>query len=193
MRSWHPLTWAALAVGGIAVPAALLLPDQSAAPVAAVERADVPEQAVPELAEPPPASEGEPARLAPLEALTETTARPLFAATRRPPPPEPVVEPAPAPMVEVAPEPAPPPVERTEFVLVGIVQRPEGPFVLLKPRAGGPVVTAREGEEAGGWHVETITSTAVRLTSPAGDAEHVLFAPRPVGDAANPGGAAPLQ
>ncbi|WP_026873688.1 hypothetical protein [Inquilinus limosus] len=192
MRSWSPLTWIILAVGGIAVPVALLLPDQSAAPVAAVERADAP--AVPDLAEPlPAATPVEPARLAPLEALTETTARPLFAATRRPPPPEPVAEPAPTPMIEAVPEPAPPPVERTEFVLVGIVQRPEGPFVLLKPRAGGPVVTARQGDDAGGWHVETISPTAVRLTSPAGDAKHVLFAPRPVGDAANPGGMVPLQ
>ncbi|MGF6227677.1 hypothetical protein QFZ27_001632 [Inquilinus ginsengisoli] len=184
--SWHPLTWIALAAGLVAVPVALLLPDGSAAPVAAVGRADAP--AVPDLAEPPPASPGEPARLVPLETLTETTARPLFAATRRPPPPEPVAEPAPAPVVEAVPEPVAPPVERTEFVLVGIVQQPDGPFVLLKPRAGGPVVTARQGDDAGGWHVETISPTAVRLTSPAGDAKHVLFAPRPVGDAADPGG-----
>ncbi len=77
------------------------------------------------------------------------------------------------------PEPVAPPIERTEFVLVGIVQRPEGPFVLLKPKSGGVVVTARQGEDAGGWHVDAITATAVRLTSPAGDAKHVLFAPRP--------------
>jgi general secretion pathway protein N len=183
--SWHPLTWIVLAAGAIAVPAALLLPDGSAAPVAAVERADAP--AVPDLTDPPAATPGEPARLAPLEDLTETTARPLFAATRRPPPPEPVAEPEPAPVVEAVPEPAPPPVERTEFVLVGIVQQPDGPFVLLKPRVGGPVVTARQGDDAGGWHVETISPTAVRLTSPAGDAKHVLFAPRSAGDAANPG------
>ncbi|KGM34080.1 hypothetical protein, partial [Inquilinus limosus] len=91
---------------------------------------------------------------------------------------EPVAEAAPAPVPEAMPEP-PPPVERTEFVLVGIVQRAEGPFVLLKPKAGGPVVTARQGDDAGGWHVDAITPTAVRLTSPAGDAKHVLFAPRP--------------
>lgn len=189
--SWHPLTWITLAAGVIAAPVALLLPDESAAPVAAVERADAP--AVPDLAEPPAAAPGEPARLAPLEALTETTARPLFAATRRPPPPESVVEPAPVPVVEAAPEPAPPPVERTEFVLVGIVQQPDGPFVLLKPRAGGPVVTARQGDDAGGWHVETITPTAVRLTSPAGDAKHVLFAPRTVAGEGDPTAPAPYR
>lgn len=186
--SWHPLTWITLAAGAVAVPIALLLPDESAAPVAAVERAAAP--AVPDLADPPAATPGEPARLTPLEALTETTARPLFAATRRPPPPEPVPEPAPAPVVEAVPEPAP--VERTEFVLVGIVQQPDGPFALLKPRAGGAVVTARQGDAAGGWRVETITPTAVRLTSPAGDAKHVLFAPRPI-SAASPGGIGPLQ
>jgi len=189
--SWHPLTWIALAAGVVAVPTALLLPDGAAAPVAAVERAS--ESAIPDLVEPPAAAPGEPARLAPLESLTETTARPLFAATRRPPPPEPVAEPAPPPVVEVAPEPVAPPVERMEFVLVGIVQQADGPFVLLKPKAGGAVVTARQGDDAGGWHVETITPTAVRLTSPAGDAKHVLFAPRSVSDGADPGGVVPIQ
>lgn len=190
MSGWSPVTWAALAVGLVAVPAALLLPGESAAPVAAVERTDA--AAVPDLAEPPAAADpaAGPARLAPLEALTDTTARPLFAATRRPPPPEPVAEPAPAPMIETVPEPATPPVERTEFVLVGIVQQPDGPFVLLKPKAGGPVVTARQGEDAGGWHVETIAPTAVRLTSPDGDTKHVLFAPRP---AAGNSGSLPFQ
>ncbi|OWJ64348.1 hypothetical protein [Inquilinus limosus] len=167
MRSWSPLTWIVLVVGAVAVPAA------------AVERAAARDSAPPDPAGSLPAVDSEPARLAPLETLTETTGRPLFAATRRPPPPEPVAEPAPAPVPDAMPEPVAPPVERTEFVLVGIVQRAEGPFILLKPKAGGPVVIAHQGDDAGGWHVDAITPTAVRLTSPAGDAKHVLFAPRP--------------
>ncbi|MDR6290877.1 hypothetical protein E9232_003403 [Inquilinus ginsengisoli] len=198
MRSWHPLTWVVLAVGLLAIVVLLLLPDDAAVPVRAVERPSALAQ-TPLAADAPaptaPVQTSGPATLAPFEALTETTTRPLFAATRRPAPPEPVAEQAAAPVMEMVPEPAPAPapVERTDFVLVGIVQKPEGAFVMLKPRAGGAVVTAHEGDDAGGWHVEAITPTAVRLTSPAGDAKHVLFAPRPAGDQGGPAGAMPYQ
>jgi general secretion pathway protein N len=183
-----------LACGVVGIPAALLLPNGAGAPAGVVDRPSDPAGVLPVIGTDAPAvpSAGAPAVLAPFAALTQTTARPLFAATRRPLPPEPVAESSPAVAVDLPPAPAMPPVERTDFVLVGIVQQADGTFALLKPRAGGPVVTAREGDDAGGWHVEAITPTAVRLTSPAGDAKHVLFAPRQAPDAVA-GGPAPLQ
>lgn len=187
MTRWSPLTWGVIALGIVGLPASLLLPDDRGGPAQAVER---PAAAAPAATDPDEAGPvaGPAPRLVSIDRLTDTSARPLFAPTRRPAPPAPPVAEAPAPAPEAPPEPPPvSAVERTDYALVGIVSGREGGLAILRPTAGGPTVTVRSGDDIGGWHVETISDTGIHLTGGADDRWMKLFTPqRTAGTSLNP-------
>ena len=95
-----------------------------------------------------------------LEDLAATRDRPVFAPTRRPPPPRVEVAPAPppAPPAEMVAVDAPPP-----FDLVGAAVGSRSSFVLLRDRGTYEVTRLRSGEEAQGWRVGAIGARSVML------------------------------
>jgi general secretion pathway protein N len=94
-----------------------------------------------------------------LQDLNETRARPLFAPTRRPPPPIVRAAPPPPPIVEAKPAPpaAPP------FELLGAVVGERDSFVLLRRQGGAKALRLRAGDEAEGWRVGQIGLRSVTL------------------------------
>lgn len=93
-----------------------------------------------------------------LQDLAATRERPLFAPSRRPPPPVPVEAPAPpAPEEKAAVETEPP------FDLIGAVVGENARWALLRERAGAKVLRLRPGDDAGGWRVDAIEARAVTL------------------------------
>ncbi|MFE0759004.1 hypothetical protein ACFW16_33910 [Inquilinus sp. NPDC058860] len=187
MTRLSPVTWGVIALGLVGLPASLLLPDDRAAPARAVERPSAAALAAEDPEEADPVDAPAP-RLVSIDRLTDTSARPLFAPTRRPAPPAPPVAEAPPPVPEAPPEPPPPPpVDRTDYALVGIVSGRGGVLAILRPRAGGPAVTVRAGDDIGGWHVETISDTSIHLTGGADERWMRLFTPqRAAGGPADP-------
>jgi general secretion pathway protein N len=106
-----------------------------------------------------------PARSAPLPELgvaipeeqqfLEISSRPVFAPSRRPPPPPTV----PSPVARPVPQPAPtPPLTAT---LVGIVMMPEHRFALLQIPGSEAASLISEGDEIRGWKVEQILDDRV--------------------------------
>lgn len=93
----------------------------------------------------------------PLSSLTATRDRPLFSASRRPaslavqtpPPPPPAPHPAPA-------TPASPTLE-----LVGTIVGPATSLAMVKDPATHAVTRLREGEEASGWRLKTVTLRSI--------------------------------
>ena len=84
--------------------------------------------------------------------ITTILARPLFSATRRPPPPNDG------------------PVEDTSFSdtrLAGIVTEPGRRFAIFAP-AGAKPLTVKEGDTVSGWRVDSITPLEVSLSGPGG-------------------------
>ncbi|MDE3176963.1 MAG: hypothetical protein KGM15_12755 [Pseudomonadota bacterium] len=94
-----------------------------------------------------------------LEDLSATRDRPLFAPSRRPPPPV---------RVEAAPDPAPAEekaivLEPPPFDLVGAVVGKNTAFALLRHRTTAKVVRVRSGDDAEGWQVGAIGLRTVAL------------------------------
>lgn len=93
----------------------------------------------------------------PLEALTATRERPLFSATRRPPPtsgaPMPVQSAPPQAPVPVASEPQGPP-----LTLVGTIVGGERPVAILLNKLTRAVSTTHEGDDALGWRVTAVST-----------------------------------
>jgi hypothetical protein len=85
----------------------------------------------------------------------EVVARPLFTASRRPPPPRPSSE-----MVVGPPEPAPKP-EIPD--LIGVIISADRRMALLRPRATTEALLAMEGQTVAGWQVRAIKPTQVVL------------------------------
>jgi general secretion pathway protein N len=126
-----------------------------------------------------PVPRGNPLWSVPLSALTVTQDRPIFSASRRPPPravaAAPVEEanvPAPPPPVE-----APPPLS-----LVGAVVGEGDAIAILVNRNDQKVVRLRQGESLGGWSVISVQPREVTLKQ--GDRSEVLALQRPDGTAA---------
>jgi general secretion pathway protein N len=92
----------------------------------------------------------EPAELS--EVIVE---RPLFFASRRPPPPEPD---GPAPEVQKA--------SMVDFALVGTILSSSGRVALVKP-SKDPLVELAEGQAVGGWTVDRIGADSVVFRSGA--------------------------
>jgi hypothetical protein len=103
----------------------------------------------------------------PLDRLSATRDRPLFAPSRRPPapPPAPVVR-----SVEAAP--APPP----SVVLLGIVTEANGARAMVRTDASDKVLRARLGDDIGGWKVTQIEPRRLVLSSDDRSVSFSLFA-----------------
>lgn len=93
-----------------------------------------------------------------LQSLTETTSRPLFNKTRRPPP-------AAAGPAQATVEPAAAMLGR--YRLSGVVIDGKTRKVLVAPAAGGKMVSVSEGDMLDGWKVERISPESLMLR--AGD------------------------
>ena len=92
-----------------------------------------------------------------LESLTATRERPLFSATRRPPP----ASGGPIP-VQSAPPQAPPPVasepQGPPLALVGTIVGGERPVAILFNKLTRAVSTTHEGDDALGWRVTAVST-----------------------------------
>jgi general secretion pathway protein N len=111
-----------------------------------------------------------PPGVAPRPAVPESAIldRPLFSATRRPPP-----APAPAPEAAAPPaSPPPPPPPELGIALVGIVLDGTARIAILRPLDGQPALDLREGEAVGGWRVIRIGSDRIAVRN--GDTEREL-------------------
>jgi hypothetical protein len=91
-----------------------------------------------------------------LKDLTATRERPLFAPTRRrPPPPQTRV-------VTVAPE--HPPEKTPKMVLTGIIERQSETIVVLRDVATSESISLRSGESVGPWRVQAQNDHSVILS-----------------------------
>jgi hypothetical protein len=91
-----------------------------------------------------------------LGALTETVDRPLFAASRRPAAPAPVVA---APREPELVEPLRPP----ELTLTAVVIAGDDAVAVVRSREGNQVERLRQGDEYQGWEVERVAPEALHL------------------------------
>lgn len=126
----------------------------------------------------------EPFRLLPPDQFLDITVRPIFVATRRPPP---IVPP---------PEPPKPGMIKGQFILMGTTIVGEGKFAFLLEKAGNRNRVVAEGKEINGIIVREITKEQVVL-SQYDDTEVLMLKsikPRPIAPAppaVAPGGAPP--
>lgn len=102
------------------------------------------------------------------DGLSESLARPLFHATRRPFVPPVSDQTAPMPVepsaVEVVEQPEPPPA-LPELWLAGVSASGEIKRALIGRAGAADVQWVKAGDTVAGWRVEAITSTAIVLTS----------------------------
>ena len=158
-------------------------PDASplAAPVAATPEAPVQLKA---------SARGNPLWAIPLRSLAATRDRPLFSASRRPPPP--LVADAPAPIaaapLPVANRPADP--ERPPIALIGTIVSADERIAIVVNEATRTVTRLREGEENGGWRLRSVLARSAIIEK--GDQSVTLGFPKP-GDPAPPIAAAPVE
>lgn len=128
-----------------------------------------------------PVARGNPLWAVPFSALTVTQERPIFSATRRPPPR--AVAAAPAEEVSAPPPPkpveAPPPLQ-----LVGAVLGEGDAIAIFVSRIDQKIVRLRQGESLGGWSLTEVQAREVKLKQ--GDRSEVLALQRPDGAAAAP-------
>jgi hypothetical protein len=125
--------------------------------------------------------------LPPPEQFAVIVDRPLFAQTRRPPPPAaaepaPPAEPEPAPEPDLAetppPEPAPPPA--VDFTLVGIVTDGSERRALVQRQSDGTVVEVPEGGDIAGWFAVLIDPERAIFRQAGTEQELVLHFDAPV-------------
>lgn len=125
-----------------------------------------------------PAPRGNPLWSVPLSALTGTQERPIFSATRRPPPRAVAAAPA-----EETHAPPPKPVEAPPpLTLVGAVVGEGDAIAILVNRTDQKVVRLRQGESLGGWSLTSVQPREV--TFKQGDRSEVLALQRPDGSSA---------
>ena len=87
----------------------------------------------------------------PIDKFSEIISRPLFAPSRRPPPPKTESNPA----LEVS--------KPESFDLIGVIISADERMALLQTLGTGEVMRAVEGETVGGWKVQAINPTEVEL------------------------------
>ena len=126
-----------------------------------------------------------------LEDLSATRERPLFAPTRRPPPPprveaSPEVAPVETKAVAVVAEPPP-------FDLVGVVIGPGAAIALLRNKTTSQVVRLRAGEDSDGWRIGELGVRSVVLDRDGRRESLALAAPQPMGGAPQIAGDDPGQ
>lgn len=149
------------------------------------ERVDV--GAVRPIARPTPAASklaprGNPLWSVPLSALTVTQDRPIFSATRRPPPRAVAASPA---EVAHAPPPSKPAEAPPPLTLVGAVVGEGDAIAILVNRTDQKVVRLRQGASLDGWSLISVQPREV--TFRRGDRSEVLALQRPDGTSAPAG------
>lgn len=155
-----------------------ILPDDVAgSPAESVDVGAVRPIAGPAPAASKPAPRGNPLWSVPFSALTVTQERPIFSATRRPPPR--AVAAAPVEDVHVRP---PKPVEAPPLTLVGAVVGEGDAIAIFVNRTDQKVVRLRQGESLGGWSLTSVQPREVMLKQ--GDRSEVLALQRPDGTTA---------
>jgi general secretion pathway protein N len=128
-----------------------------------------------------PGPRGNPLWSVPLSALTVTQDRPIFSASRRPPPRAVAATPVEETQAPAPPKPAegPPPLQ-----LVGAVVGEGDAIAILVNRVDQKVVRLRQGETLGGWSLTSVQAREVTIKQ--GDRSEVLALQRPDGTAAAP-------
>lgn len=121
-----------------------------------------------------PAPRGNPLWSVPLSVLTGTQERPVFSATRRPPPRAVAAVP-----VEKAPAPPPPKSveEPPPLMLVGAVVGEGDAIAILVNRTDQKIIRLRQGESLNGWSLVAVQPREVTLKQ--GDRTEVLALQRP--------------
>jgi general secretion pathway protein N len=123
-----------------------------------------------------PAVSGNPLWSVPLSVLTATQERPIFSASRRPPPRAvagPRIEPVNAPVVKAA-EP-----ERPPLALIGAVVGDNDAIAVFLDRTNQGIVRLRAGETHAGWVLSSVLRREVTLKKD--DQTEVLMLQRPDG------------
>ncbi|WP_246820472.1 hypothetical protein [Bradyrhizobium iriomotense] len=161
-----------------------ILPDDAAgSPAESVDVGAVRPIARPAQAVSKPVPRSNPLWSVPLSALTATQERPIFSASRRPPP----RAVAGAPVEEVQAVPPPKPIEAPPpLLLVGAVVGEGDAIAILVNRIDQKVVRLRQGESFGGWSLTEVQPREV--TFKQGDRSEVLALQRPADPAAAPAG-----
>jgi general secretion pathway protein N len=137
-----------------------------------------------------PVPSGNPLWSVPLSVLTVTRERPIFSASRRPPPRAvvaPSVEQVAAPAPQKAAEPAHPP-----LALIGAVVGDTDAIAVFLDRTNQKIVRLRQGETHAGWELSSVLRREVTLKR--GDRTEVLVLQRsdiPAGAAGAPGPTVP--
>ena len=130
-----------------------------------------------------PPGKGNPLWAIPLDSLHATRERPLFSASRRPPP---------APVAQAEPVAAPPPPppaaapEQPQLILVGVVHGGKQDIGVFIDQNGQSVLRLRVGQQQNGWIVHSVDLRAATLAerepaSEAGAARPQCIAPSPRG------------
>jgi general secretion pathway protein N len=163
-----------------------ILSDDAAGPAESVDVGAVRPIAQPVQTASKPVPRGNPLWAVPLSALPTTQERPIFSASRRPPPR--AVAASPAEEVQAPPPPrqvdAPPP-----LLLVGAVVGEGEAIAILVNRTDQKVVRLRQGESLGGWSLTAVQPREVTLKQ--GDRSEVLALQRPDGTSPAPLAGAP--
>jgi len=199
MVRWLKILSLALVAGGTLlagpVPEALavnsptldILPDDGAGKAAdAVDLGSVKPISRPgrETAQPLPS--GNPLWAVPLSVLTVTQARPIFSASRRPPPRAVVAHPADQVSAPPAPKAAEP--EHPTLALIGAVVGESEAIAVFLDRTNQKIIRLRQGETHGGWVLSSVLGREVTLRK--ADRTEVLALQRPDGPAGAPSAAA---
>ncbi|GLR85447.1 hypothetical protein GCM10007857_21580 [Bradyrhizobium iriomotense] len=129
-----------------------------------------------------PVPRGNPLWSVPLSALTATEERPIFSATRRPPPRAVAASPS-----DEAPAPLPPKATEAplQLVLVGAVVGEGDAIAILMDRTDQKVIRMRQGESRAGWSLSSVQPREV--TFKHGDRSEVLALQRLEAPAPQPG------
>ncbi|MET4801614.1 hypothetical protein [Bradyrhizobium sp. LB11.1] len=151
----------------------ILSDDTAGSPAGSVDVGAVRPIARPAPAANKPTPRGNPLWSVPLSALTVTQERPIFSATRRPPPRAVAAAPA-----EEAQAPPPKPVEAPPpLMLVGAVVGESDAIAILVNRTNQKILRLRQGESLDGWSLTSVQPREVTLRQ--GDRSEVLVLQRP--------------
>lgn len=153
----------------------ILSDDMAASPAESVDVGAVRPIARPAPAASQPVPRGNPLWSVPLSVLTVTQERPIFSATRRPPP----RAVAAAPTDEVRAPPPKPAEAPPPLLLVGAVVGEGDAIAILVNRTDQKVVRLRQGEALDGWSLTSVQPREV--TFKQGDRSEVLALQRPDG------------
>jgi general secretion pathway protein N len=129
-----------------------------------------------------PLPSGNPLWSVPLSVLSATPERPIFSASRRPPPRAVVAPPV---NLVVAPPPKPAEPERPPLALIGAVVGESDAVAVFLDRTSQKIVRLRLGEDHAGWVLNSVQGREVTLKK--ADRSEVLGLQRPEGPAAVPG------